>query len=224
MKTFGILSKLGAVSALLGLTLSSTVAAPEAGKAEVLSVSGTAMVGNDAAKVGAAIPQGVVLSTGVDSRLDVYAGDNGPYIYLLADSRLTVDELTVDRSGAETVINTKLGLKQGRVAGEVKKTSDRSSYKVETPTSTASIRSSRYLVSVDGAVHVYDGCINVAFRGVNYNVCKGQMFDPTIPGVTDSVIQWPVPSTGVDLGRQLQPVGPATPLSPIAPGGLRGTR
>src|SRR5688572_6344523 len=117
MKTLGFCSKLFAVSALVGLMATISSNAAEPGSAKVVSVIGTAMVGGEAAKSGMPVMAGTVLSTSSDSQLTIHLGDNGPDVHLLPDSRLTIEELSVDRSGGEKVINTKLGLQAGRVQG-----------------------------------------------------------------------------------------------------------
>jgi hypothetical protein len=216
MKTSGFSSKLVVFSTLLGLSTSFTVSAPEMGKAKVTGVIGSALVGGEAARVGMPVITGTVLSTGSDSQLDLFLDDNGPDVHLLSDSRLTIDELSVDYAGPEKVIKTKLGLQAGRVQGTVKRTSDLSTYVVQTPTATASVRGTRYLVGVDGSVYVWDGAANVLFRGINYNVGDGQMFDPGIPGVRDSDMTEP-PIAYAAAVEVIVPVGPVQSVSPIAP-------
>ena len=122
--------------------------------------------------------------------------------------------------GAETVVSTRLGLKAGKVSGYVKKTSDQSRYTVETPTTTAAIRGTKYLVSADGDVWVSEGCVNVLFRNINYSVCAGQGFDPRVPGVIDlTPTQIDVVKTGTGgtgSGEQPPtPVGPVINVSPV---------
>lgn len=218
MKTLGISTKLAAISALLGLSTSLLIAAPQTGSAKVTSVKGSATVGGEAAKVNQVAKAGTQLTTGVDSYLDLYLGINGPTVRLQPDSRLSVDDLTYDDAGAEPVISTKLGLKEGKVAGFVKKTSDQSTYIVETPNAKVSIRSGKYLVSVDGSVYVWEGSTIVSFKSINYNVGAGQAFDPAVPGVVDNPIgQWPGPLGPTD-GEVVRKPEAVTPLSPIAPG------
>ena len=218
MKTLGISTKLAAISALLGLSTSLLIAAPQTGSAKVTSVKGSATVGGEAAKVNQVAKAGTQLTTGVDSYLDLYLGINGPTVRLQPDSRLSVDDLTYDDAGAEPVISTKLGLKEGKVAGFVKKTSDQSTYIVETPNAKVSIRSGKYLVSVDGSVYVWEGSTIVSFKSINYNIGAGQAFDPAVPGVVDNPIgQWPGPLGPTD-GEVVRKPEAVTPLSPTAPG------
>ncbi|MSU34187.1 MAG: hypothetical protein EXS36_03565 [Pedosphaera sp.] len=217
MKTLGISTKLAAISALIGLSTSLLIAAPQTGSAKVTSVKGSATVGGEGAKVNQVAKPGTVLTTGVDSHLDLYLGINGPTIRLLPESILSLDNLTYDDAGAEPVISTKLGLKAGKVAGFVKKTSDQSSYIIETPNATASIRGTKYLISVDGSVYVWEGNVLLSFRTINYNVGAGQAFDPAIPGVVDNPIaQWPAP-LGPPEFETVRKAEPVTPISPISP-------
>ncbi len=222
MKTLGISTKMAAISALIGLSTSLLIAAPQTGSAKVTSIKGSATVGGEAAKVNQVAKAGTQLTTGLDSYLDLYLGVNGPTVRLQPDSRLSLDDLTYDDAGAEPVISTKLGLKAGKVAGFVKKTSDQSNYIVETPNATASIRGTKYLIASDGSVYVWEGCVIVSFRGINYNVCAGQAFDPAIPGVVDNPIgTWPGPLSPSEFDKVQQKAEPLTPLSPIAPGGTK---
>ncbi len=223
MKTLGISTKIAAISALIGLSTSLLIAAPQTGSAKVTSIKGSATVDGEAAKVNQVAKAGTQLTTGVDSYLDLYLGGNGPTVRLQPDSRLSLDDLTYDDAGAEPVISTKLGLKAGKVAGFVKKTSDQSNYIVETPNATVSIRGGvKYLIAVDGSVYIWEGCVICSFRGINYNVCAGQAFDPGIPGVVDNPIgKWPGPLGLTEFDTVQQKAKPVTSLSPIAPVGSR---
>jgi hypothetical protein len=219
MRTFGSVPKLVAFSALLGLSATLSVAASQNGKAVVTSIKGTAQVGDQPAKVRQKIEAGSVVSTGPESRMDLFLGVNGPSVRVEADSRLSIDELTYDNEGVETVISTKLGVKAGQIAGYVKKTSDQSRYVVETATTTAAIRGTTYRVSSDGTVYVYEGCVNVVFKGIQYTVCAGQKFNPNAPGVEPLGPGDPLsPNIGPGPAAPPAPVGPIINISPISPG------
>ena len=61
--------------------------------------------------------------------------------------------------------------------------SSQSSYVVQTPSSTAAIRGTTFTTYANGAVLVFDGCVDVVMvdpvtkREARYGVCAGQMFD-----------------------------------------------
>lgn len=222
MKTFCSLSPLVAIAALIGISTSSAFAATSPGSATVTAVRGTGYVGDQPAKVNAVVQPGSTLVTSAESTIDLNLKDNGPFVRVQPDSRLALEDLTVNKDGAETVITTRLGLKTGKVTGYVKKTSDQSRYTVETPTTTAAIRGTKYLVSADGEVWVTQGCVNVLFRNINYSVCAGQGFDPRIPGVVDltpsqiDFVNSNVP-TGPTGERPPTPIGPVINVSPVGP-------
>jgi hypothetical protein len=220
MKISGAFSRLAALGAAMALSLTFAQAA-ETGKATVTGVRGVVTIGSTEAKTGADIPAGTTITTGISSQLDIDLGVNGPNVQVHENTQISIDELTFDNSGAEPVINTKLSLKQGRVAGFVKKTSAASSYTISTPTTTAAIRGTTYLVSADGHVWVWDGCVEVQFKNpqtmaiVRYNVCAGQMFDPNVPGVLVNDLPPPVlPPIGPPTTT---PVGPIINVSPVKP-------
>ncbi len=224
MKKTGTLNRLALAGVLLALSGSLAVAAPQTGKAEVTALRGTAQIGNVAAKVGDVATQGSVITTGSRSLLDLYLGANGPTLQVQENSSLTLAELTADESGPEPVANTKITLTQGRVSGFVKKSSSSSTYVVETPTTTAAIRGTTYLVSAEGFVWVWDGCVEIAFRNPssralqNFTVCAGQMFDPNIPGIVNNNIPFP-PVLSPSSRQAVGPQGPIVNLSPVRPAG-----
>jgi FecR protein len=211
MKISGYLSRLMALGACLALTSTLVTAAPQPGQAEVTRVRGTASIGNNPAKVGDVAGPGSVIKTGPNSQLDLNLGLNGPDITVSADTTITVDELSFDDAGPETVVTTKLNLQAGKVAGYVKKTSSQSSYTVVTPTTTAAIRGTTYLVTSDGDVYVWDGCVDVQFQDRRFAVCAGQHFDPRIGQVVPNTLPPVIPPR---VQPPVIPVGPVINLSP----------
>lgn len=219
MKTFCSISRFAVLTALVSLSTSLGMAATTTGSAVVTSVRGNGLIGDQPAKVNAVVQPGTTLVTGPDSTIDLNLKANGPFVRVLPESRLSIDDLTINSDGAETVISTRLGLKAGKVSGYVKKTSDQSRYTVETPTTTAAIRGTTYLVSADGDVWVKEGCVNVTFRNINYSVCAGQGFDPRVPGVIDlspEKLEMITPGGFIPTGeRPTAPVGPVVNVSPV---------
>jgi len=219
MKTFCSLSQFAAIAALVGFSSTFAVAATTTGSATVTAVRGSGMIGDQQAKVNAVVRPGTTITTGAESTIDLNLKENGPYVRVQPDSKLSIDDLTVNKDGAETVVSTRLGLKAGKVSGYVKKTSDQSRYTVETPTTTAAIRGTKYLVSADGDVWVSEGCVNVLFRNINYSICAGQGFDPRVPGVIDltpNQINVVKGGAGGGVGEHPPtPVGPVINVSPV---------
>jgi hypothetical protein len=220
MKTFGSFYRLAGLCASSALASAIALAAPQTGSAQVRQVHGTVMLDSSTAKAGDVARPGSTISTGTDSKAVLYLGVNGPDVSVMANSRLSIDELSFDDAGAETVISTKLGLSEGRVDGRVKATSSQSSYVVTTPHTTAAIRGTVYSVTADGKVYVWEGCVDVVYqdpatsRSSTFNVCAGQMFDPSIPGVVDIPpgVERPFPPSATP---PTAPVGPYPILSPV---------
>lgn len=197
--------------------LSAQLLGAEAGKAEVTAVRGTASINGAAAKRGDTATTGSHLITGVSSELTLYLDVNGPTLVLGADTKASFEELTADTSGPEAVIHTKIKLDEGRITGFVKKTSNESVYSVSTPTITAAIRGTKYMITADGFVYVWEGCVEVVYKESNrYEVCAGQAFDPRIPGIVVNPL--PEPPAGTGARVIVPPVGPERPVSPVQPG------
>lgn len=197
--------------------LSAQLLGADAGKAEVTAVKGTASIGGVAAKKGDTATTGSQLVTGVSSELTLYLDVNGPTLVLGADTKASFEELTADTAGPEAVIHTKVKLTEGRVTGFVKKTSDQSVYSISTPTVTAAIRGTKYMITAEGFVYVWEGCVEVTYKDSNrYEVCAGQAFDPNIPGIIPNPL--PEPPAGTPGKVIVPPVGPERPLSPVQPG------
>ncbi|HAB15437.1 MAG TPA: FecR domain-containing protein [Verrucomicrobiota bacterium] len=215
MNYFGRFSRFLCAGAILALAVNLAVAAPQAGRATVVQVNGNVSIGSQPATVGQEVSQGAIIKTGPASDVLINLGANGGYTRVLEDSTVTVDELTVDSSGPETIANTQLGLKQGKLESQVNRLSSKSKYVVQTPTTTAAIRGTVFRVYANGAVLVWDGCVDVIVRDqvtnreARYAVCAGQMFDPNIPGVV------PIPSSATSPNFVVGPS--AAPPIPIGP-------
>jgi len=209
------------------LALSAQLLGAEGGKAEVTAVRGSASINGAPVKKGDTAGAGAQIATGAGSELSLYLGVNGPNVVVGASSKVTLEELSADTSGPEAIIKTKMVLDSGRVSGFVKKTSDQSTYTVVTPTTTAAIRGTKYLVTAEGFVYVWEGCVDVIFggrtgdekdrerSGNHFEVCAGQAFDPTIPAIIVNPL--PEPPVGISGRLEVQPVGPDRPVSPVQP-------
>lgn len=156
-----------AAAAMLGMA--SVQAAPTQNKAVVRGVSGTANYSNDKGanwkklNVGAQLNQASIIRTAPGARVDLFLGDNGPVVRVTEDTTLALDRLTSEKVGDETIIETQLDLRNGRILGHVKKLAQASKYEVKTPQGVAGIRGTQYDIRADGTVHVIEGQIVVVY-------------------------------------------------------------
>jgi len=222
MNKFGHFQRLVGLCAAAALATTLATAAPQTGSAKVTAVKGSATFGGHPAQVGDKGGPGTVVTTGPGSEVSLYLGLNGPDAKVLENSSLSIDDLTYDTAGSEPVISTKLGLSKGKIEAYVRKTSAQSSYLVQTPTTTASIRGTTFTVYGNGSVLVWDGCVDVNYRDpvsgreVKYNVCKGQMFDANVGAVLEIPPGVQPPSVGAQAASSVStPVGPIINLSPV---------
>ena len=227
MKMTGISPRFASLCAITAIMAGFSLSAAETGKAELTGIKGSVKVDGQAAFVGEAIKTGQKIETGAGAQANLYLADNGPTVVVLPDSSISFDELSVDKSGAEPVITTKINLKSGTVAGYVKKTSSQSSYIVKGSTVTAVIRTSEYQITDNGTVAVFSGCVTVSYRGASYDVCGGQMFDPSAASVVANTMAAPA---GMPSGMQQSlsskvsvPASTVTPRPTPAPGNFAQT-
>jgi hypothetical protein len=136
----------------------------------------------------AAAPQPVVYRPGIVSSMSASSTSYQPsadqnVVRIWENSALGIDKLTKMQTGAETVSETQLDLKAGRVTGSVKKMSAASKYEVKLPNGVAGIRGTTYDLSADGVVKVYVGSVVVATvdpktgNVVTQVVSGGQQYD-----------------------------------------------
>ena len=119
-------------------------------------------------------------------------------IRIYENTVLSVDKLTITQTGADTVTDTELDLKAGRILGTVKKLSPTSKYEVKIPNGVAGIRGTIYSLSASGILQVLVGSVVVAYVGPDGNVVTqvvnaGEQFDLTTGLVT--------PLSGQPLGQ-----------------------
>jgi len=103
-------------------------------------------------------------------------------IRVYADTVLAIDKLTYYQTGADTVSETQLDLKAGKIYGTVKHLSPASRYEIKIPTGVAGIRGTTYFVTADGIVGVLDGEVWVSYVGPDgtvqtQRVVAGEQFD-----------------------------------------------
>jgi hypothetical protein len=113
--------------------------------------------------VGTRLKQGATIKTAQGSIVDLFLGENGPVVRVTEDTIMGVDKLTRDNTGQETVIETQLDLRNGRILGNVKKLAAASKYEVKTPVGVAGIRGTQYDISANGRVTVIEGTVVVVY-------------------------------------------------------------
>lgn len=140
-------------------------------------------------------------------------------IHVYQNTVLGVDKLLVTQTGADTVTDTELDLKAGKILGTVKKLSAASRYEVKIPNGVAGIRGTIYTLSSDGVLSVLSGSVVESYvvqdGSVNpVEVREGQQYNPATGQVT------PIPqSTVTEILGILETFGiqPTTPIIFITP-------
>lgn len=134
-------------------------------------------------KVGTILKSGSVVQSAADSFVDIVIGgaetplpgaaagamqDRTPVaeqdvVRVLEDSVLAIDKLTAIETGGETITDTQLDLRSGRIFGTVKKMPAASRFEVKIPNGVAGVRGTIYTISADGVVSVLVGSLVVAY-------------------------------------------------------------
>jgi hypothetical protein len=217
MKEIARISKLIAcVAVLVGMVAMTSAQAAQTGKAVVRSVTGQAQYSDGGAwmplTAGKELAPGSSVRTANDSKVVLFLDQNGPLVMLTENTTLGIDKLTFEPTGVDTIIETQLDLKSGRIVGVAKKLSATSKYEVKTPSGVAGIRGTEYSISATGEVYVVSGSVVVVSvrpdgTVVTQVVGAGEMFSPGTGQVQ------PIPPATLDelLGeiRGIQTGGPA---------------
>ncbi len=162
-----------AAAAIFALGFTTVTAAPSQGKATVVSVKGEVQYSTGGAwqplKAGMTLMSGSVIQTadGAEANLDL--GPSG-VIKVESGSTVSIDKLTVEKTSAETITETQLDVRKGKIAGKVNKQSTASRYEVKTPTGVAGIRGTTFSVGADGTVSCSSGTVIAAYVDANGNV------------------------------------------------------
>lgn len=196
--TGGKVARLTVGAALIALAAAAQ-AAVEKGTAKVTAVHGSVEYSMDGStwaplKRGEGVHEGAIIRTTSSSAADFDMGRNGALLRVMPDSTIAFSALTYEQTGIETIINTSIDLRAGRVAGHVQKLSAASKYEVKTPKAVATVRGTRYEMSVDGSVTVSEGSVVVVAFGENGNtitrvVNANEMFSPVTGVVTPATEQ-----------------------------------
>lgn len=197
----GWVARLSLGAAMLALAAGAQ-AAVEKGSAKVVGVQGTAEYSMDGAtwtalKRGEFLREGAVIRTTGASGADLDLGRNGSVLRVMPDSTVAFAALTYEETGVETVVNTQIELRAGRVLGNVQKLASTSKYEVRAPKAVATIRGTRYDMSADGRLLVAEGSVVVvAYREDGSTVTRvvnaNEVFSPVSGLVT--------PAADADLG------------------------
>jgi hypothetical protein len=193
----------GIWAALFAASLALTAQAQtQEGCAEVKRIKGSADYSEGGGTwsklyVGKVLYASAVIRTADGSEVDLSVKQNGP-VRLMPNTTLGLSKLLIEETGAETVIDTQLDLKAGRIVGEVVKMAVASKYEVKTPNSVVGVRGTaggtKYDISASSKVVVLEGWVMVVFvdssgKTTTYRVDAGQTFDPTTQTVRASTEQ-----------------------------------
>jgi hypothetical protein len=202
MKQCARISKLIAcVAVLVGIVSMTSAQAAQAGKAVVRSVTGEAQYSDGGGwmplSTGMELMAGSAVRTANDSKVVLFLDQNGPLVLLTENTTLGIDKLTFEPTGVDTIIETQLDLKSGRIVGIAKKLSATSKYEVKTPSGVAGIRGTEYSISATGEVYVVSGSVVVVSvrpdgSVVTQVVGTGEMFNPASGQVQ------PIPASTMD--------------------------
>ena len=189
MKQLGSFSKaVVGVVALIGALAGSSTQAGEMGEAVVRSIRGSAQYAEGGnwlpLSVGQVLKPGSTIRTANESQVDLFMDQNGPVVRLAENTTLGVDKLNFEATGVDTVIETQLDLKSGRILGIVKKMAATSKYEIKTPNGVAGIRGTEYDITATSVVRVVSGSLVVVYvksdgTVVTQVVNAGEMFVPS---------------------------------------------
>jgi len=127
---------------------------------------------------------GAELRTSFNATADLVLKHCGTALRLLPKSHLTLTRLEETFTGEEIITRTRLDLRSGGIVGSQRKLSRTSTFDISTPTATATIRGTEYVVRADGAVSCLEGAVSVKYitsghgPPLTVNVPSGFSFDP----------------------------------------------
>jgi len=156
------------VAAVFGAWVITSVQAAEAGKAVVRTVQGKAQYLESGGqwlelKVGQVLKAGSTVRTAADSHADLFMDQNGPMVRLVENTTLGLDKLSYTATGVDTIIETQLDLKSGRIIGIVRKMADQSKYEIKTPNGVAGIRGTEYDITATSVLRVVTGSMVMVY-------------------------------------------------------------
>jgi len=196
----------------------------EQGKAKVVAVSGRAATATEVGgapmelKKGMVLKPGTTIQTGPGTSVYLDLGENGERLTVKPDSTLSLDKLTINRTGADTVVDTELEVKKGSIVGNVKKLSAASNYSVKTAKGVAGIRGTAFHIFAVGIYRCATGQLIVtvteitqpgqpAAKPVVFTVTPGSQVDlsAALPGQVVAVIPIPPALLNIILSDSAPP-------------------
>lgn len=107
-------------------------------------------------------------------------------IRVTSNTVIAIEKLTITDTGADTVSDTELNLKQGKIYASVKKLTGASQYLIKLPNGIAGVRGTLFSISADGTINCYEsfgGGVMSSMIGKDGNaitttVLPGQGFSP----------------------------------------------
>lgn len=99
-------------------------------------------------------------------------------IRVTPNTTIGIEKLTVTDTGADTVSDTELNLKQGKIYASVKKLTGASQYLIKLPNGIAGVRGTLFSISADGSCQCYDskaGGVLLSMIGDNGNANTGNI-------------------------------------------------
>lgn len=170
MKSFSMFKLSTSILAFAALVVTTSLqAATENGKAEVKIIRGgvasysSAEVKTGILKIGQVLGEGITVTTGPGVVVELNLGENGQVLRIVENSSVSIDELKLDKTAADTVAKTSLTLKQGGLIGNVKKLSQASDYKVKYAEGVAGIRGTKWAILPGKGVICTEGSVKVTF-------------------------------------------------------------
>ena len=197
----GLVARLTVGAALLAFA-SAAQAAVEKGTAKVVAVQGAAEYSTDGTTWtsltrGESLGEGVVVRTATSAAADLDLGRNGAQLRVMPGSTVALSALSFEQTGIETIINTQIEVRSGKVVGNVQKLSAASKYELKAAKVVATVRGTRYSMGADGKLVVGEGSVVVVAvkedgSTVTRVVNGGEAFSPISASVS--------PATEADLG------------------------
>ena len=104
-------------------------------------------------------------------------------VRLMSDTMLAIDKLTVSDTGVDTVSDTELDLRQGRIYCSVKKLSGASQYLIKIPNGIAGVRGTLFVIDATGECAVLKNSVVLSIIGgdgkpTTVVVGEGTQFNP----------------------------------------------
>lgn len=209
---------------LVGLGAQSFAGTAQSLAAKVLRIRGMARYSSDhktwqIVKVGTILKPGSVIQTAEKAVVDIRLGErvkpaekptlNNGKLYepeeetanivrIFESSVVGIDKLTAQQTGMDSVEETQLDLRAGRIMGNVKKLASASKYEVKFPKGTITVRGTLYMLNASGVVNVLNGAIVISWTMPDNSlatklVSSGHRFDPNTGEMTEIPVG-PIPS------------------------------